>query len=55
MPSHEHKEWTRKTGHWERGTQVGANREIDFVEVKPGLHGYEYLLVSFHRYFSRVA
>ena len=45
MPSHEHKEWTRKTGHWERGTQVGANWEIDFMEVKPGLYGYEYLLV----------
>lgn len=55
MPSHEHKEWTRKTGRWERGTQVGANWEIDFMEVKPGLHGYEYLLVSLHRYFSRVA
>lgn len=28
-----------RTGHWERGTQLGANWEIDFMEVKPDLYG----------------
>lgn len=34
-----------RTGHRERGTQPGANWEISFTEVKPGLYGYKYLLV----------
>lgn len=43
-----------RTGHQERGTWPGANWEIDFMEVKPGLCGYRYLSVFLDTFFFRM-